>query len=886
MYIRIKNGIQKTILILLIIILAASFYACRDKEYTVSFVSFGEEISVLKHKGRGEIVLPQPTQEGYTFLGWFLDEEEWQNPFTEVYFFEKKIDKNYTVYAKWQAKEYVKVSFETFTDQKFSTIVIEKGKKTSFPTPQREGYTFLGWCHNEFLNSIFDSDTAINKDILLRAKWLSDTPINNQNYTVTLLGGENIKTYLVGYGQKLSIPKTRRIGYKLEGYYVDEKYTIAYDMDLAVTSSFTLYSVWYIIEEDFKVSFQTNGGEYLAPLMVKYDELITPPIVQMEGYLFVDWYVDNNLTRLFDFQTTGITADTILYAKWQKDGVEEEDTGTFYIITYVHNGGSGINSTKAYIGQPPSLDVPIKEPDIFGGWYFDTDFNVPYVYDENNKRDFILYAKWNHSVQSGEYTFIESSGGIKITKYIGTNTEITLPNKVDNKNVVEIGEGAFESNEIITKVIFNENITHIGNNAFKSCTSLSELVGYNSIIEIGEEAFYRTKISTLSFGAQLNKIGAKAFLESDLTEITVLGDFTMGESAFENCALLETVVMNDIQSIEQKTFFECKKLATLSLNSCKEIKHGAFSGCKNLTSVSLPECIALSGEAFAGCGIVSITLPKVETMQDRALFSTAITQISLPNIQMLGTWSLADCSNLTQVNIGANLTILGSDGDVFAGSNQIVIAVDSANIKFSSHNGSLLNKEGTMLLCVGGINNLSYTVPSTVTEINMYAFTAGEKIKTLTIGAAVADVGFSLSMIKDLESVNVETGNLAYKIVDGHLYKMDNALVRYMPKSEETEFTVREETTAIYSGAFAHCSNLTKVRLNSLTTVNFGAFYQCYSLEEVENSEHVQVFEDFCFYECSNLESIVFGENVLSIGVDSFGETKVTNMPLDKIVED
>lgn len=73
-----------------------------------------------------------------------------------------------------------------------------------------------------------------------------------------------------------------------------------------------------IIKPKHKVSFDTNDGSDVDDQFLKTGEKVTQPNTPTkDGYLFVDWYSDDELTVPFDFDST-ITEDTIIYAKWEK----------------------------------------------------------------------------------------------------------------------------------------------------------------------------------------------------------------------------------------------------------------------------------------------------------------------------------------------------------------------------------------------------------------------------------------------------------------------------------------------------------------------------------------------------------------------------------------
>ena len=68
--------------------------------------------------------------------------------------------------------------------------------------------------------------------------------------------------------------------------------------------------------EKFTVSFETNGGNYIASQIVQKGEKANRPTdPYRSGYNFSAWYADSSLTSLFDFNEP-IISDTKVYASW------------------------------------------------------------------------------------------------------------------------------------------------------------------------------------------------------------------------------------------------------------------------------------------------------------------------------------------------------------------------------------------------------------------------------------------------------------------------------------------------------------------------------------------------------------------------------------------
>lgn len=68
----------------------------------------------------------------------------------------------------------------------------------------------------------------------------------------------------------------------------------------------------------FLITYDTDGGSYIAPVNGYYGELLTEPDAPVrEGYEFAGWYLDRAGTRKWDFSADTLTGDVTLYARWE-----------------------------------------------------------------------------------------------------------------------------------------------------------------------------------------------------------------------------------------------------------------------------------------------------------------------------------------------------------------------------------------------------------------------------------------------------------------------------------------------------------------------------------------------------------------------------------------
>ncbi len=74
----------------------------------------------------------------------------------------------------------------------------------------------------------------------------------------------------------------------------------------------------FVVSTDCTVTFRTNGGSELAPVIVQFGEKLPRPTDPIrEGYHLVGWYTDIHLTDEWDFEEDVVESNLTLYAKWE-----------------------------------------------------------------------------------------------------------------------------------------------------------------------------------------------------------------------------------------------------------------------------------------------------------------------------------------------------------------------------------------------------------------------------------------------------------------------------------------------------------------------------------------------------------------------------------------
>jgi len=145
-------------------------------EYTVAFESNGGTAIESRTVPYGETVTKpfDPTKEGHTFIGWYLDNET----FADAWDFEMgTVTNDITLYAQWELDEYT-VNFDSKGGTAVSSQTVLYGETVTKPAdPVKEGYNFADWyLDNEIFTDVWDFETdTVTGNLALYAMWTEKT---------------------------------------------------------------------------------------------------------------------------------------------------------------------------------------------------------------------------------------------------------------------------------------------------------------------------------------------------------------------------------------------------------------------------------------------------------------------------------------------------------------------------------------------------------------------------------------------------------------------------------------------------------------------------------------------------------------------------------------
>ena len=479
------------------------------------------------------------------------------------------------------------------------------------------------------------------------------------------------------------------------------------------------------------------------------------------------------------------------------------------------------------------------------------ELTLPFVGSSEN-------AFWSESTFGAIFGSASFDGAVKI---IQNNCYFYIPASIRSVTITkqtELPDSSFESCHMLTEVEVSSSLTKIGLKSFSKCSSLESVYGGCGVLAIGDEAF-------LDCGK--------------LSEIELFDSIrTIGDRAFQGCvSLRELEFSNNLISIGKNAFKGLSYLKELDLpSSLTSIGAGAFDLCPSIREIKVPSVTKLSQITDSYRNVKKVTLTNQASIPEDAFANcSSLEKIFYPNgLRSIGDRAFKGCTNLSEGITPAAITNIGDEA--FSGCTALGTVELSGTLVSI---GDSAFKNCSSLILEGGI-------PKTVTSIGEEAFNGCSSLTEIHVPGGVNTIGNKVfSGCTSVTSLIIDEGVSVIR---------EKA---FMEMSKVTELVIPTSVTKIEAGALQGLSNLVQLTVPFVgvedqaywTLSMFGAvfgsapykgseriiqnncvFYIPSSLKSVVVSMSTAL-PDYAFENCKMLESIVFLNEINSIGTNAFG---------------
>ena len=661
----------------------------------------------LKYTIEDEVTFFEPTRDGYNFLAW------------DIQGISKGSTGEITVTASWAVIIYT-VTYDLAIDENSASQEVDNSTNPTtytvedyvkFASPTRKGYNFSSWSKSYI-------SRGTTGDLTITASWKAiayqinyDFAVANDSASKVVDNSANPTTYTIE--DDVIFVDATRSGYNFVQWDIPtiEKGTTGV---VTITASWEIvtYSIHYdlAVAEDSASKDVENSAN---PTTYTVEESVTFAVPTREGYTLTKWSIPSI--------TKGTTGDITTTATWKV---------VAYTITYTLNGATNNKS------NPSTFTIEDLPVTIYDGTFNNDAFNswrdqnsvegnkVTSITTIGNKR---IYALAGGTEGLG-YTLSSDRTYYSVRDYSGTETDVVIGAKYNNKPVKSILSSAFEGKNITSIKMYN-SITSIGSGAFAICLRLRSVTIPDSVTTIGYGAFaWCESLTDVYYKGSIAGWCGISFGDDDANPMCCADNVYIDGKLIEG----ELVIPNRVTTVPSYAFRGCEITKVVIPDSVTTIGNYAFRDCTSLTDVYY------EGDIAGWCGISfensstnpmyyadnlyidgkliegELIIPNSVTSIGQYAFAycDSLTSIVIPDsVTTIGNYAFRDCTSLTSVTFGENsqLTTIGLYAFCDCDSLTSIVIPDSVTTINSS--------------AFDGCTSLtSIVIPDSVTTINSSAF--------------------------------------------------------------------------------------------------------------------------------------------------------------------
>ena len=387
--------------------------------------------------------------------------------------------------------------------------------------------------------------------------------------------------------------------------------------------------------------------------------------------------------------------------------------------------------------------------------------------------NFVEIEQGNNTYSCGCLITSTQNNAVTINNYdYACTKDVVIPETINGKPVVTIGNEAFRDRDL-TSVVIPNSVTSIGDYAFEN-DHLDSVVLPSSITSIGHSAFSTNNLTSIVIPENVTTIEQHTFRNNHLTSVTLPSNLTTIKNyAFANNSITSITLPNTLTSVGEYAF-----------NS------------NSISSLTTPSSLTtINRYAFANNNISTLNLTNgVETIKESAFYNNQLTSVTIPDsVTKLEASSFVGTNQVTSITLGSGLTQTNSSNNpgfyspaAFALSNITYIDKETIGDNFFKYSpatasGKLRNNLtlGNHVKSIGNYafenNDLtSVTIPDSVETIGGWAF-SGNKLTSITVGNGVTSIGTvafnkNTSSNKNLATITIDLPCSTIRSMNGYYW--------------------------------------------------------------------------------------------------------------------
>jgi len=181
---------------------------------------------------------------------------------------------------------------------------------------------------------------------------------------------------------------------------------------------------------------------------------------------------------------TGFYGSSTLEAVYLSETIRTIEPEAFKLcanLQYVQYPDNTFNIGSYAFAYCPRLDATVTSPNT-----------LIYSISDHVFKDSFLSPVQYHYIDGFKYHLNNTNSGqqAEIVSYLGTGSELIIPNVINGVPVTRIADNAFYGKTNITSVTIPANVSEIGSHAFTNCSQLTNVTFATSNVTIGREAFW------------------------------------------------------------------------------------------------------------------------------------------------------------------------------------------------------------------------------------------------------------------------------------------------------------------------------------------------------------------------------------------------------------